>query len=423
MLLRFKFTNFSSYRDTQEISWVASSLKHPSRKPTEFPGLEHGVLPCCAIYGANASGKSNAIKALKFFTSAIFSSFTRWQPNQPIPRDSFRRSTSSPHEESRFELDFAIGQVRYQYGFAIDDFFVLEEWLYTFPSARKQVWFHRKQGSSMEFGRNLKGANRSTEQITRDNVLFFSSAAFHAHDQLNEIISWLFHHLRSHSDHEDSGLQELARLQENESRDSLVRLIQAADLGVVGLNVETAAETPPLNSLLPSALEFPFFSPPQPIQVRLLHQIEGAELEFPEDKESDGTLVYLSRLPSLLRQLQRGGLYVVDEIDRSLHPSLCLQIVKLFLSESTNPKGAQILFTTHDSSLLSSGDLRRDEIWFAEKDQDGASYLRPLSDYSPRPKENLEKGYLQGRYGGVPLLNEAAFWAAFQVKPSGEAGK
>ena len=135
-----------------------------------------------------------------------------------------------------------------------------------------------------------------------------------------------------------------------------------------------------------------------------VHRVEGREYQFEMAEESAGTQLFFSLSGPLLDLLERGRLLIVDELDSSLHPLLVQRIVDLFQSPETNPKGAQLVFTTHDVSLLDSQKMRRDQVWFTEKDNDQVSHLFPLLDFSPRKGEALEKNYLGGRYGGIPIL-------------------
>jgi hypothetical protein len=132
---------------------------------------------------------------------------------------------------------------------------------------------------------------------------------------------------------------------------------------------------------------------------------------FREAQESKGTIAFLSLLAPILRALDDGGIVCVDELDHSLHPLLAIELIRLFSETKRNPKGAQLIFNTHDTNLLSADVLRRDQIWFTEKARDGASQLYPLTDFKARREENLENGYLQGRYGAIPYLNPDTFFA------------
>lgn len=391
----------------------------------EHPGVDHGVLPGCGIYGANASGKSNALLALRFFRDAVLNPFRDWPRLNFSGRNSFRNSVGGSELESKFQLDFSIAGTRYQYGFAINDVEVVSEWLNAYPSHRKQIWFQRERGKPLKFGDNLKGNNRTIEELAKANVLFLTLASMHRHEQLGPIYDWfaekiIVQEMRSRSD----GFDGLATHYNEDTAPAILSLLKAADLGIVDVDFRLES---PTRGLLTDRSDFieTFDNPLGQIRMvpklKLLHEIEGKAIVFPAYLESEGTRILGAHLPSILMALKEGGLLIVDEIDRSLHPALCLQIINLFLSTKTNASGAQLLFTTHDPTLLSSGKLRRDEVWFAEKKPDGASALYPLSDFSPRTNENLERGYLQGRYGGVPLLNPSAFWRAFDKEEvSGE---
>jgi uncharacterized protein len=140
-------------------------------------------------------------------------------------------------------------------------------------------------------------------------------------------------------------------------------------------------------------------------QLRLTHQLGSSTFISHQDQESDGTLAYLALLGSIVPVLEQGGIVCIDELDSSLHPLLAVQLIRLFAASASNVHSAQLIFNTHDTNLLSADVLRRDEVWFTEKRPDGSSHLYPLTDFKPSKQENLERGYLQGRYGAIPFLN------------------
>jgi AAA15 family ATPase/GTPase len=177
--------------------------------------------------------------------------------------------------------------------------------------------------------------------------------------------------------------------------------MSGADLGIAGLEMEVE---PSSAALAP---------PNEDLQLRLMHRLGGRDVALEQDLESQGTLNYLNLLGAVVDSLRKGVPLLVDELDASLHTVLSMNLIRLFNEPGTNPKGAQLIFNTHDTSLLSSGDLRRDEIWFTEKGVDGSSHLFPLSDFKLRRSENMESGYLLGRYGAIPLVNSAALLARF----------
>ena len=422
MLLRFRFSNFRSFREEQELSLVAgSSLKEPDTLLIHPPNLKESVLPSAAIYGANASGKTNIIRALLFVAGAVGQSYRGWPPDRTIGYEPFFTSKKSAAEPSQFEVDFLIDGVRQCYGFRLDAKEILEEWLFVYPKGKKQTWFHRRHGKPISFSAKMPGANRVIESLTRKNSLFLSAAAQNNHEALMPAYKWLTELLFVADAMADRSiyLSHTADL----CKDSLVgeavaRLVRAADLGITGMQIEQmqlSEEVKKKLETIASVLELKEV-PVRPAnsRIRLLHKFGDETLPFDEDKESAGTIAYLRVLGPIVRALNKGAVLCVDEIDASLHPLLASQLVRLFNDPSTNSKGAQLIFNTHDATLLGRANLRRDQIWFTEKSDDGTSHLYPLTDFKPRQNENLESGYLQGRYGAIPFLNPRAFLAELE---------
>src|ERR1700726_590237 len=173
MLLRFRFSNVRSFRTEQELSLIAgpfTDAPESVRRPGALQ-LQEGVLPVAAIYGANASGKTNVLRAIQFLSEAVSSSHREWKPDGPIPREPFLSDEESRQSPSEFEVDFLTNGIRYRYGFRVDSAVVLEEWLYAYPLGKKQTWFHRKQGNPILFGARMPGENRTIESLTRKNSL------------------------------------------------------------------------------------------------------------------------------------------------------------------------------------------------------------------------------------------------------------
>jgi uncharacterized protein len=426
MLVRFQVTNFRSLRDAQELSMVASSIKDLPEVVVKRPRIDVGLLPCAAVYGANASGKTNVIRALNYMRGAVVASQTHWKPDGPIFRDPFLLDLESAEAPSTFEVDFLISDVRHRYGFSLNSNEILREWLYAYPSGKRRTWFERdsKQGP-IKFGKNLPGENRAIENLTRKNSLFLSSAAQNSHATLSPVYTWFSSNfvfvLR-----ERTVANETAELCLDEQfKRAVSKSVMAADLGIVGLDVKEEdfmdAEGAPeevkrgvkafRDVLMSVSQQSPNVKIPSKVRkIALQHRGYGSTpIVFPERNESEGTVAFLGLLGPVLRSLSRGGIICIDELDASLHPLLAMEIVSLFNDPKRNPRGAQIIFTTHDTNLLDTSLLRRDQIWFTEKDQGGATHLYPLTDFKPRKNENLEHGYLQGRYGAVPFIGQADF--------------
>ncbi len=412
MLVEFRVENHRSLRDEQVLTMEAGRVgDETDPRPRRVPGYADELLTVAGLYGANASGKSNVLAALAFMRQAVVMSHRFWSPDEEeadewfVPRDPFAWGTKS-REPSLFETVFVLDGVRYQYGFQASDERFTEEWLYAWPRTKKQTWLTR-ENQSFKFGDHLKGENHVIEALTRPNALFLSTAAQLNHPQLAGIFAW-FQSLTVVNLQQGRGANimssrmastlGLARLLEGPADqhpllDEVCNLLKQADIGVVDLRVESEPEKKRLRS-------GPSFS------LKHLSEIDDAWLPLREESNGTQTLFYLA-LP-VLRALQRGSVLLVDELERSLHPALARRIIDQFNDPAANPNNAQLVFTTHDTNLLGTtlGEpaLRRDQVWLTEKDAHGATILYPLTDYKPRKVENLERGYLQGRYGAIPFL-------------------
>ncbi len=425
MLLRFRVSNYRSLRDEQELSMVASSLDDSQGAVVRPDGLDLGVLPVAAIYGANAAGKSNVLGALQFMRNAVVGSHRQWKPDGPIPLDPFLLDTEHGDGTSLFEADFLIDGVRHRYGFELNREKILKEWLSVYPHQREQVWFTRvtADADSFKFGKHFRGKNRAIESLTRSNSLFLSVAAENNHEVALAIYSWFSGSLVSigSRDHQRLGAQAALLFRDASFRLEALELLRSADLGIVDVQLrERAIDEGVRQKVKGFATVFnPSFEVEEAIReiggsipfIEFQHRGKAGAALFSLANESNGTQVWVSLVGQLLRVLKRGSVFCVDELDASLHPHLALEVIRIFQDPQRNPKHAQLLFNTHDTTLLGNlldgPHLRRDQIWFVEKDGEGATHLYPLTDFKPRKDENLERGYLQGRYGAIPFIESA----------------
>jgi uncharacterized protein len=415
MLIQFRVENHRSLRDEQQLSLAAATLESDDDpRVLRSAALPEPLLSAIAIYGANASGKSNILHALAFMREAVLNSHRVWDPETGIPNEPFALSQKRT-EPSLYEVEMISDGVRFRYGFVISSARVEEEWLYAWPHAHKQTWFER-EGDTFKFGGNLHGENEAIRGLTRDNSLFLSVATQNNHALLTTVFRW-FRYLHvtarrpgglTHSPSVIASMfsrqRSLFGEEENASdRKEMLDLLRAADTGIVDMRVDDTESD--------SAGTLRGFR--RRVRLEFRHQSEelnpdGAGAWLPLEVESAGTMVLVDLGPRITRSLRLGGVLCIDEMEASLHPMLALSILKLFQNPIRNPKGAQLLFTTHDTNLLGTllgtPALRRDQIWFTEKDKAGATHLYPLSDFRPRKQENLERGYLQGRYGAIPFL-------------------
>jgi AAA15 family ATPase/GTPase len=431
MLIELRVENHRSILDeqvlTMETGNIRSSEDTLSRR---VKGYSKTLLPAVALYGANASGKSNILDALNFMRVAVVMSHRSWEPEDNIPTDPFAWGTHSK-KPSFYEVSFLEEGVRYQYGFIANDREFIEEWLYAWPKGHKQVWYERNK-NSYYIGDNLKGENRLVIDITRPNALFLSAAAQHSHAQLTKVYSWFRTirmsgrnlHWRSGVIEAPSGqwmkhmisqmgkgVQQSLFKDENEIDheevlELLRKLLRAADFGIVDMRFEE--DNMGTNPIRIEKNRRPAHNLHR--RIFLKHKSSISDAWLPLAEESHGTVTLFRMAPMIIYALLKGRVLAIDELEASLHPLLAVQIIRMFNNKETNPNNAQLIFTTHDTNLLGtsfgSQVLRRDQVWLTEKNDAGATILYPLTDYKPRKSENIERGYLQGRYGSVPFIDD-----------------
>lgn len=420
MLIRFSAENYRSLRDRIELSLVATSLKHDGPLPVSVKGIPNGLLRVAAIYGPNASGKSNVLKAINYFSAAVTHSHSQWKADGPVPVQPFLLDEKKD-EPSRFEAEFILKDTLYRYGFFLDSKAVREEWLYASPPAdrvKRQLWYTRKFDHSpvYHFGRSLTGENRVIEKITRPNSLFLSAAAQNNHKLLLPLYEWLSTRINLIEGNRGLLHHQTAKMCANEkTKRSIIDLLAPADLGVTDIQVIDEEMPEPVKKMLQTFKEAllkegrPDVDFPEKLpHVQFLHSNrQGTDTPLPIEDESAGTASFFGMLGPVVDTLEKGGVLCIDELDASLHPRLSLEIVRMFTEPKRNPRNAQLIFNSHDTNLLDERVLRRDEVWFTEKDRSGGTHLYPLSNFAPRKSENLERGYLQGRFGAVPFLTFA----------------
>lgn len=422
MLVEFSVSNFRSILEEQTLSLVANSgaeLRDSHVHPSGAPATPD-LLRSAVIYGANASGKSNLLLALNFAREFVRDSARKSQPGEPIHHQphavGLEDGQGAP--ASTFRFNFVQDQVRFQYAFSVDRERVVGEWLTAYPEGRPQMWFCREynaEGASTQwnFGPNLRGQKKVWQEATRPNALYLSTAVQLNAEQMNPVFLWFTHTLRTIMPfarvHEDFTAKKCGK---DESWKSQVQSFLArSDLGITDMQVECRQFDPAsLDTSMPDSLRAYLtesMKGEEVADVRLLHQSKsGKRLLLDLNDESGGTYKVFALAGPWIDVLANGYVLIIDELDTSLHPQLLRHLVSLFNHPVTNPKGAQLIFSTHDTSLLDTEQFRRDQIWFMEKDEELVSHLYPLTDFSPRKGENLEKGYLQGRYGALPYIGD-----------------
>ncbi len=419
MLIEFRVANFRSFRDRQTFSMVADTLRQHMDTNTVDPDLATfpRLLRSAAVYGANAAGKTNLLRAILYMQNFVVRSAVTpaATPHEFTP---FMFSSKFRNAPSTFEITFAQNGSRYEYGFSIDAERVLSEWLVEHFHSRGRELFNRKFDKkrneySWKYSSYLKGQRASWSKQTRKNALFLSTAAQLNSAKLLPIFEWFQKRLvvivGPVSLNESLTLKVL---QEPEGKDQILPFLREADFGIADVVVDRQ-RLPSQGAIVGARpimiLHGPGASGPHLVKVTFTHTSgdasEQAKLEL--EDESSGAQVFFRNAGAWLNVLEKGEVFLVDEIDTSLHPLLVRFLVQKFHSAKTNPKNAQLIFNTHDLSFLDQELFRRDQIWFVEKDSDGSSKLYPLTDFTPRNDELLDRWYIRGRYGALPIVSES----------------
>ena len=399
MLLRFRASNVLSFRRELELSLVATEFNEGTAMPAGFrsEGRDVAFLPVLAIYGANASGKTNVLSALRWMRFAVLNSVTEWSKQTGVPREPFALDPAARDEATLLEVDLVLSGVRHVYGFEVSDDRIETEWLHVYPHGRRQVWFERDADvdgdAPIRFpGEGLKGPRTELIALTRPNALFLTVAASFNHPQLSPVHRWFAENLWFTNPRPDEPRRHAYTrrlLADPAMRGRIESLLRTADLGVLSVEVEQRE----------TGLA----------RIRLAHRTSSDPITLDFDRqESQGTQAWLALIGPMLSALDGGSVLLVDELDSSLHPVLVAEAIRMFNDPDANPHGAQLVCTLQDVTLLgsvhASRPLDRDQVWLTTKDGMGESELYPLTDAHPRKEESLERGYLRGRYGGIPRV-------------------
>ena len=427
MLIDFKVANFRSFGNEQLFSLVSSrDSSHPGNL---IPCDGFSVAKVSAIYGSNASGKSNLIKAISALQRLVLTSATTMNLGDEIEVSPFRLNAQTRIEPSRFEITVLIDETTYHYGFSATRERVQDEWLNVRRSGgRNSQWMERTfDPAGTHTNWTLKGPIKKEAELlqskTRDNGLALSRGAELNIDHLAPLFLWCRNTLRVLDLSSKPDVQSTARrlISDDSLRSRILNLVRDADFGISSLRV---AEVPAFTDVPANApLYMRDFISGVTSSVRKItgvtdltkFSVSTEHFEYPsgqpvqfslEEDESNGTQRFFALAGPIIDALDNGLVLVIDELDCSMHPNLTRKIIDLFNSSELNAKGAQLIFVTHDSSLMDASLFRRDQIWLTEKRQDGSTDLFSLYDIDPkkRPRnvESLERNYLSGRYGGVP---------------------
>ncbi|MCL2850134.1 MAG: ATP-binding protein [Micrococcales bacterium] len=400
---------------------VAVDTDRAEAVPAELLG--ESLLKVAGVYGPNASGKSNVVAALAWLRDAVVLSLRHW--DEAIPYDPFAFG-NGPTQPSTFTLEMTVDDVRFEYNLEVDATKVLRESLYHYPKKIRRKLFERDE-NGLEFQRGLGRLSGTRDLLTPKTLVMSVAPRFE-----EPLVSGFAQQLRAiqtlgptptsrrgvyrrrpghvgsrqtlrwFEDDDHPSLFDDDDAGANDDRAQALALLRLADLGIEDVRLDEE-EVPLRDSSETRTL----------VRIRLLHNLPGASVPLDFEEESQGTRTWFSLIGPVLQALRTGTLVVFDELDASLHPTLSAELIRIFKRRDTNPLGAQLLFTSHDTSLLRH--LNRDEVWLTEKRGDGTTRLGSLAEFAGervRQSVNLEAGYLHGKFGALPQVNQVEFLRA-----------
>jgi AAA15 family ATPase/GTPase len=420
MIEEFSFGNFWSFKDIQTLNLTAAKIKSKNSQLDNlniFPlNKDTSLLKAKAIYGANASGKSNIIKALVAYIRIIKDSVKEEKILSLI--DSFQLSTETENKPTFFQLVFRIGKTRYRYGFEADEKSIKSEWLFSTPNKREQPLFIRDKNEIVEINQThfeegemyQKLFENSKDPIFTDTSLFLTHLASTGFGKLSKSIIKTISSVSIINGLGHRGMYGIAgdSLSDSVKKKFILDFLKKADIGIDELDTKEITNENLLDNSEDEIKE-DFKKGKIIVSSRTKYNEElksegKSEFSFGM-QESEGTKKMFELSPFIYRSLKEGTPLIIDEFDSRFHPLLTKKIVELY--NSIENKKAQLIFTTHDTNLLSSNLLRRDQIDFVEKDKYGASHLYTLVEIKGvRNDASFEKDYIQGKYGAIPFLGD-----------------
>jgi AAA15 family ATPase/GTPase len=425
MLLEFSVENFLSFKQKNTLSLVSANIAG-HEEDNVFTINDYELLKTAIIYGANASGKTNLIKAMRFMKNMVMLSSKESQSGEAIDVEPFKFSIDTHDQPSEFEIIFIYKKVLYRYGFTVDSQRVYQEWLFYLPNNQSEEieLFERRfenETETINLAKPFKEGEIAKTLKIRKNALFLSVAA-----QLDDsgiagqMMEWFRNGFKVLFALEPDAYESftLTKLKQPDDKQDIMRFLKAADTAIENLEVvDIKAQNLPQE--LPKGLKGFLVSSAKAVMTehRLFNnkgETVSSVLLSMKENESEGTKKLFALSGSIIDTLKNGEVLIVDELDAKLHPLMMRFILNLFQDKETNPHNAQLIFETHDTNLLSPRFFRRDQIWFAEKDPQGATDLFCLAAFQLEPDDSVngdsvyKTDYFQGRYGAIPLIGEFA---------------
>lgn len=411
MLIETSVENYLSIKNKVTLSLDSSSSKKLLNNLVETPKDER-LLKSAVIYGANASGKSNIIKSVFFIWNMVKNSHL-FNIDVKVPRVPFKLEEGCIDKPSKFEITFIHNKIKYKYGFSCDNDKFIEEYLYYWPRGRESKIFTRKNSTKFDFTTDKKQQELIQSQ-TNENVLYLSRATQLGYKGTREAYDFIVNNLVINYSPvwEEMTIKKI--YEDSDLKDKIIEILQKADFGgiidikvvkdkrkVQGFEFKVGKKETLLNPLKPEEQEFYDF--------KFVHKTKSGKLiDFEFNEESNGTRRTLAMLGPIFEILENGKVAFIDEFELNLHSNITKFLIKLFNSK-LNKKNAQLIFTTHDTTLLDNEIFRRDQIYICSKDKNNSSKLGSYIDYNLREDSDFERAYLNGRVGGLPFIDETIF--------------
>ena len=422
MLLQFSVNNYRSIKDTITFSMLSSSKNENS-----FKIKKYNLLNSAVIYGANASGKSNLLRAMAFMGRIVLNKTKVIQSTDTLPHDPFRLNSSTQDASSTFEIVFFIDEIKYRYGFELDNTTVYSEWLYADEKGKEAKLFYRDSEDEEYVNPKFKEGyiffdNPKSKIRVSSNQLFIWKCDQDGGEISKSILKWFSRfNLIDGLDHGGYISYTMKKMEDSTFKNEMINLVKTADIGIENITMEE--EDVPLDMIekmgLPIDLKEEILKDGglKSVSINTYHKKFdennneiGNEIFELDDEESLGTRKFFKMSAPILNTLQEGKILIIDELDASLHPMLTKHLIKLFNDKDINTKNAQLIFATHDTNLLKPQIFKRDQIWFTEKDKYGSTTLYSILEIKGvRANDDFEKQYIQGKYGAVPYLGKFEF--------------
>ncbi|MCT7547235.1 ATP-binding protein [Aliarcobacter butzleri] len=424
MLLQFSVSNYRSIKDKITFSMLSSS-----KNENTFKIKKYNLLNSAVIYGANASGKSNLLRAMAFMGRIVLNKTKVIQSTDTLPHDPFRLNNSTQDASSIFEIVLFIDEIKYRYGFELDNTTVYSEWLYADEKGKESKLFYRDADdeeyvNSQKFKEGYPFFDNSKSKIKISSNQLFIWKCDREDDGIisKSILKWFNRfNLIDGLDHGGYISYTMKKMEDLNFKNEMIKLVKTADIGIEDITIEE--EDVPLDMIeklsLPASIKEEILKDGglKSVSINTYHKKFdkdnneiGNEIFELDDEESVGTRKFFKMSAPILNTLQEGKILIIDELDASLHPMLTKHLIKLFNDKNINTKNAQLIFATHDTNLLKPEIFKRDQIWFTEKDKYGSTTLYSILEIKGvRANDDFEKQYIQGKYGAVPYLGKFEF--------------